>query len=133
MEKMKISGLLFLFAILVGFTSCDPDPYFSEDPDYWLCNNVWVDDFAVDSNTDCYQELVFYPNGRGVDRREYYYYWENETERVVFNFYWSWDPSLPNSLIMEYPDGDSYFDNVRITQYQLSGVLDGERVIFDAK
>lgn len=54
MEKMKISGLLFLFAILVGFTSCDPDPYFPEDPDYWLCNNVWVDDFAVDSNTDCY-------------------------------------------------------------------------------
>ncbi len=133
MEKMKISGLLFLFAILVSFISCNPDPYIPDDPDYWLCNNVWADDFAVDDNTDCLQELVFYPDGRGVDRREYYYYWENETERVIFNFYWSWDPSLPNSLIMEYPDGISYFDDVWIDRYQLSGLLDGERVIFKAR
>lgn len=133
MIKRSITGLLFLLTIVCCFSSCEEDPYYDEraDAEYWLCSTTWIDTFESDINEDCDQELTFNLNGTGVDHREYYR-WGTFHREERFLFRWYWNPTLPNSLILDYPDGRSYFDNIRIDQYTLRGVLDDERVIFDA-
>ena len=53
-------------------------------------------------------------------------------EELHNSFYWEWDDDYYGSIYMEYPNGDYlFFDQLVISPYELSGLLDGEKVVFE--
>ena len=127
MKKKSIRELIFLLSFILGsFSSCE-----NEDAEYWLCNSVWLDIFDYAPHTVCYQDLPFNPDGTGVDHREYYYF-DAPDGVEIYAFYWKWNPKHSHSIIMDYPDGRSYFNNVWVDRYTLKGDLDGVSVTFEA-
>lgn len=134
MENNKLFIILFSILCLTGLTSCEDDDF---DDDYdspltaLLCDKVWVDFFMVDNYTECRRELTFYPNRKGMNYRCYFDVYTGEYLGDEGDpFYWNWTSSYQDAIVLEYPDGVSYFEDVWIRNSYLSGILDGYEVTF---
>ncbi|MEG1544386.1 MAG: hypothetical protein RR382_07680 [Tannerellaceae bacterium] len=121
-------------ALLCSLASCDvieDNDWDRRNAEVLLCGMVWMDDYITSDNIDCHQELYFNMDGTGMDVQEFFY--KNHSEVTKFPFRWRWDGRYGNNMLMAYPDGDSYFTNIFINEYSLSGVLDGVDVVFKVK
>lgn len=135
MKTKKIFSLIMLLTILCGFNSCEDKPFDETDnPDYYLCNGSgWIDTYIDINGYVCDQILVFRADGRGRETIiRYFSDFPGDFEEISSNFRWYWDDNFYDSLSIEFPNGDYYlFDDLYVGSYNLSVLLDGERVNFE--
>lgn len=132
MKKYIYNNTIRIWMLLVAvlaLSSCHveihEDPY---DPTHHLCSYVWHDSWREDRFTDGHQELRFYPDGTGTDDLWFADDWGEVIQSSRVRFYWSWRGS---SIRMEYPDGVSFLDNVRLDHNWLEGYLNDVWVDFE--
>lgn len=135
MKTKNILSLIVMLTILCGFNSCIDKPIDTAyDPEYYLCNGRgWIDTYFDDFGYECDQRLVFYADGRGRETIvRYFSNYPGDYEESTSNFRWYWDDVYLESLYIEFPNGDYYlFDDLYISPYELSGLLDGYEVTFE--
>lgn len=136
MKKKNILSLIFLLTILCGFNSCQDKPLdpIEEDPEYILCNGTgWFRQYRDYDGFDCDQKFVFYFDGGGKETVvRYLDDFMGSTEKFTYTFRWSWDEEYPYSIFIDYSDGTySYFGDMYISPYELSGVLNDHDVTFE--
>lgn len=136
MKKKSILSLILLLTVLCGFNSCQDKPFdpIDDDPEYLLCNATgWYDEYIDSSGYPCTQHITFYSNGDGKETIvRYFSDFPGDFEELRNSFYWEWDDDYYGSIYMEYPNGDYlFFDQLVISPYELSGLLDGEKVVFE--
>lgn len=136
MAKKLLFSLIMGITIICGFSSCEDDPYYDEtiiiqeQLTYDLCYYIWSDWYIVDG-LDCEQQLTFDPDGKGLDIRKYHY----PTGRVEVEeipFLWHWDSYYTDVLYMDYHDGRSVMESIRIDGRRLDCMLDGEWIKYKA-
>lgn len=133
--KSKVLGLLLLFVSLLALSGCEDD-HFDRDWDdatSALCRYHWLDKYTSAQGYPCSQELVFYPDGKGIDYTTTFY--PNGTsnqQKLYFNWGWDLDQGYFTSFYLDYYDGTDYFEDVYINNGVLRALLNGEPVVFYA-
>lgn len=130
MIKKNILSFLLLFTALCTFNSCevDEDDYYFEDN---LYGNIWSEWYTNNNKEDVYHEINFNPGGTGTS---YYEYYKGKLliGKEESRFTWHWDDYYPNSIFIDYLDGDYvYFGNIFIKNDQLFGVWNDKQLVFD--
>jgi hypothetical protein len=137
MKTKYIYCLLTLVSFLTLTTSCidDDDDYDSMyNMSYDLCSYNWYDSYINGDGLQCEQTLRFYNDGTGTDYTTIYY-GDGMSDNRKTNFYWQWDSSRYSdspTLVLTYPNGTDYYDNVWIGNGYLRCVLNGEDISFRA-
>ena len=136
MKKENILSLIFLLTILCGFNSCEDKPLgpIEEEPEDILCNGTgWFRQYRDYDGFDCDQKIIFSSDGRGKEIIVYYdNFFPEGFEESTYTFRWYWDDEYPYSIFIDYSDGtSSYFGDMYISSYELSGVLDDYDVTFE--
>lgn len=129
MMKKNILSLLLLFTALCTFNSCEDDPYYDDyDLEELLCLYPWTEWYVDNKGQDTYHEVKFNLNGTGVE------YFENYIGGTMIGrndilFTWDWDTKYPNSIVIDYPNGDYFYvDKIRIRGDEMRCVWDGEPI-----
>lgn len=133
MKKKNILSLILLLTIFCGFNSCVDKPLdYVDNPDYLLCNNRgWYHQYRDDNGYVCEQIFSFYTSGQGEETLIRHYDW-GPSDEFHYTFQWYWDEEYVNSIFMDYSDGSySYFADMYISTYKLSGVLNDVDVTFE--
>lgn len=135
MKTKNILSLIFLLTIICGFNSCVDKPFDSTyNPEYYLCNsNGWFDRYTDRNGFVCDQILVFNNDGRGKETIiRYFSDFPGDFEELNSPFQWNWDDDDYSSISIDFPNGDYYLlDQLYISSYELSGLLDGAEVVFE--
>lgn len=135
MKTKSILSLIVLFAILCGFNSCVDKPFNPiDDPEYYLCNNRgWIYEYIDTHGFPCSQRLIFYSDDRGTEIfTRYYSNYPDDYTVDTYDFYWDREDYSYQSISMEYKNGDYLlFDQLRISEYWLSGILGDDEVTFE--
>lgn len=135
MKTKNILSLILLLTIICGFNSCVDKPFDSTyNPEYYLCNGSgWFDRYTDRNGFICDQILVFNNNGKGKETIiRYFSDFPGDFEELNSSFQWNWDDEDYSSISIDFPNGDYYLlDQLYISSYELSCLLDGEKVVFE--
>lgn len=96
----------------------------------YLCSYLWTDEWVDDRGTRYYQELSFYPDGKGEDYivSEDRFGFRQETR---YAFVWDWWDTFCTSIRLTYGKGDySYMENIRVERNRLECLYDGSPAYF---
>ena len=134
MMKSKVLGLLLLFVSLLALSGCEDDRFDRDwdDATSALCRYHWVDEYISTQGYRCTQELVFYPDGTGMDFTTTFFPNYADERKQAFHWDWDLDQGYFTSFYLDYYDGTDYFDDVYINNGALKALLNGEPVVFYA-
>lgn len=133
---MKVLGFtrIALFAIiLLGTSACSDRNYIDyRNTDEELCNKEWVrsvlDEDGLKVEYKCI--LSFKENGK-YDKTDIYYWSDVNTSKNEFHdLSWRWADDSKERIILNNKTIITNFDNVMVSDHYLTGVLDGEEVMF---
>ena len=132
--KQRVLGFFLFFSVLFALTGCEENEF---DRDWnaataTLCQYSWLDEYIDNNGNSCSQELIFYPDGTGMDITTIYYAYQTNQQRTAF--FWDWDlqSGYFTSFYLSYPDGTDYFDNVQFGNGSFRALLNGTPVVFNA-
>lgn len=134
MKKKNIYNLIILLLFLCSFNSCkEPSFDFTDDPESLLCGNKWIDTYTDEYGDYTEQILEFYQYGKGTETIIHYYSPNpGDFDAEKYGFTWEWDEDNSNAIFMDYDDGGyTYFSDLYITPYELSGLLGDLDVTFE--
>lgn len=135
---MKVLGFvkiaLFL-VVLLATTACSDRNYIDyRNTDEELCNKEWIRDVVLNEKTGEWYRCIFkfYENGK-CDRTNAYYE-EGKSKPVssetFYDIGWRWADDSKERIVLSNKTIVTYFDNVMVRDHYLTGVLDGEAVMF---
>lgn len=135
MKVLSFAKIALFVTVLLGASACGDKNYIDyRNTDEELCNKDWIQDIKSDGSTAEWERLIlhFKTNGKYDQSTAYYKNNESEPYRTINdnNLSWSWADDSKERIILGEKGQYTYFDNVMISDHYLTGVLDGEAVMF---
>ena len=96
----------------------------------YICSYVWTDEWRDDFGKYYYQEIRFFPDGRGEEcmLTEDRFGFRQEAR---YAFVWDWWDTFYTSIRLTYGKGDySYMENIRAERNRLECLYDGTPAYF---
>ncbi len=134
MKTMKLLKIMFLLAMIAGFTACEKNYYSEiENTNQKLCASTWTRKYEIEGTTDVYRHsLKFNTDGTGSEVTSITTHGSSHTTTYAIS--WKWLDSNREGLYISRVAGDTYeIHNVWIRANYLSGEYDGEQVTFKSE
>lgn len=135
---MKTVGFtkIVLFVVLLLSVSACSDRYYVDyrNTTEKLCNRDWVMDVFLDTDNGDFSKTIFlfYENGK-YDQTIAYYHANSikpYNKETRYDLDWKWTDDSCERIVLGNKTTTVYFDNVMVRDHYLTGVLDGEAVMF---
>ncbi|WP_455590394.1 hypothetical protein [Bacteroides sp.] len=135
MKVLGFAKIALFVMVLLGASACGDKNYIDyRNTDEELCNKDWIQDVVLDEKTgDWYRCILNFQKNGKYDKTEAYYEGNKSKPTSSETFYdldWRWADDSKERIVLSNKTITTYFDNVMVRDHYLTGVLDGEFVMF---